>query len=254
MKKQFGRWRVLAEGTPRFDKNGQKIRYYICKCECGTAREVRMSTLRRGASQSCGCLRKEVNSKHGEHSSRLYKIHTDMKRRCTNKNTIGFHRYGGRGITYTPEWESYKAFRNWALANGYEDHLTLDRIDNDRNYEPGNCRWVSREVQANNRSDNVRIRWNGKEMNLKEWAKELDIKYSTLYSRIQDHGWSIEDAFTKEAGQYDTSRNASISWSGEEMSLVEWAEKLGMNYGTLYRRIYDHGWSIEDALTKEVRR
>ena len=198
MKKRFGRWEVLREGTPRFYKNGQKQRYFVCKCECGTVKEVRLNSLKQGTSRSCGCLNKEVNSKHGESSSRLYGIHRGMKNRCTLESMVRFHRYGGRGITYAPEWEEYETFRNWSLENGYNDHLTLDRIDNDGNYEPGNCRWITNDEQQRNRSNNVRISWNGKEKSLNEWAEELDIKYGTLYKRIYEHGWSIEDAFTKE--------------------------------------------------------
>ena len=198
MREKFGRWEVLREGTPRFYKNGRKIRYSTCKCQCGTVREIQLNSLIYGTSKSCGCLQKEVVSKHGERSSRLYRIHNGMKNRCANKSRHDFHYYGGRGITYAPEWESYETFRDWALTNGYEDHLTLDRIENDGNYEPSNCRWATMEEQQCNTSVNVRISWNGKEMCLSEWAEELGMKYDTLRSRIQTLGWSIEDAFTKE--------------------------------------------------------
>ena len=165
-------------------------------------RNVRLDSLEDGTSKSCGCLRKEVvsevNSKHGESSSRLYGIYKGMKARCTNEGRPSFHYYGGRGITYTPEWESYETFRNWSLENGYADHLTLDRINGDGNYEPKNCRWVTMKEQQRNTSNNVRISWGGEEMSLVEWAEKLGVNYSTLRSRIYQYGWSIEDAFTKE--------------------------------------------------------
>lgn len=201
MREKFGRWEVLGEGTSRFSKDGKEIKYCICQCQCGTVREVQLNSLKRGASKSCGCLQREVAAevqfKHGESFSRLYRIHGAMKSRCTHASRSDFPHYGGRGITYAPEWEDYETFRDWSLANGYEDHLTLDRIDNNGNYEPNNCRWATVEEQRCNMSSNLRINWAGKEMCLSEWARELGIDYNTLRARIKTYGWRTEEAFTE---------------------------------------------------------
>lgn len=130
--------------------------------------------------------------KHGLYRTRLNIIWNDMKQRCFNKNHSFYNRYGGRGITACDEWTAdFLVFYNWAMANGYSDKLTLDRIDNDGNYEPANCRWSTRKEQSNNRITNRALEYNGEIRTMSQWADVLGLTYDTVQNRIRQ-GWTME--------------------------------------------------------------
>lgn len=133
---------------------------------------------------------------HGMSGTRLYSIWRDMKNRCNGLKERDKKNYFERGITYCIEWEHFESFRDWALSNGYLENLTLDRINNDGNYEPKNCRWITRAEQNLNTRQNHFITYAGKTYTMKEWADILGIKYATLKSRLDCYGWTIEEAFT----------------------------------------------------------
>ena len=119
---------------------------------------------------------------------RLDVIHSNMIQRCTNPRNPAFNRYGGRGITVCEMWRNDRmAFKQWALENGYRDNLTLDRTNNDGNYEPNNCRWVSNKENCNNRSSTHYVTAFGETHSLTEWAARLNISYNTLKKRVCDH-------------------------------------------------------------------
>ncbi len=147
---RFGKYLVINSAPNR----GTAI-YYLCACDCGNTNEVRGSSLRQGKSKSCGCFRSELISMkttiHGDSKSRLFGIHTKIRHRCNNPKNNGFAAYGAVGITLCQEWEDFLVFKEWAVSNGYEDHLTIDRIDSGRGYSPDNCRWATYETQARNR-------------------------------------------------------------------------------------------------------
>ena len=179
---------------------------YLCKCECGKETIVSSYSLRTGNTKSCGCLNREIVlnriTKHGGHGTRLYRIWKNMKTRCFNKNFHTYKIYGGRGISVCKEWaESFANFEKWANANGYNDNLTIDRIDSDGNYCPENCRWVSMQEQANNTRRNHYIEYKGVKRTLSEWARHLNMPYSKLKYRIQ-RGWTLEEAFNPKDFSY----------------------------------------------------
>ena len=135
-------------------------------------------------------------AKHGYFGTRIYNTWAHMKQRCYNHKNASFKHYGAKGIKVCEEWQKFVPFCDWAISNGYDDSLTLDRIDNNKDYSPENCRWVTIEVQNNNKSDTNLITYNGKTQSIAKWAKELNIKYTTLNKRILISKMPIEKAFT----------------------------------------------------------
>lgn len=143
-----------------------------------------------------------MQKKHGLRYTRIYTIWSGMIDRCYRKSHKKYDDYGGRGISVCDEWRSdVEAFYNWAMNNGYNDSLSIDRINNNGNYEPNNCRWVTTNEQVNNRRNNRVYTLNNKTQTLKQWADEYKINYNTLISRIDDFNWDIEKALTTPAKQ-----------------------------------------------------
>ena len=196
--KRFGKLVVIK--TAGKTKNGAYL--WQCKCDCGNEIIANVGNLKNGHTKSCGCLRvnrcKTNFTKHGLEHTRLYGIWSDMRLRCYDEKNIAYHRYGGRGITICDEWKNdVKAFYDWATANGYKDSLTIDRIDNDGNYCPENCRWATVKEQASNRRSNILVTHNGKTQTMKKWANEVGTPYKVVWARMQKLGWSAERALTE---------------------------------------------------------
>lgn len=184
--KRFGRLTALYKV---YTKNKQE--YWMCKCDCGNTKIINKHNLMCDLTKSCGCLGCEIRQKfpEGERETRLYRIWTAIKERCYNCNSTNYKNYGGRGIIVCDEWKgNYLSFRAWALNNGYNDNLTIDRIDVNGNYEPENCRWATNAVQQRNKRTNHNITYNGETHCIKEWAEILGVPKSKLYSRIKRYG------------------------------------------------------------------
>lgn len=180
---KFNRLFVIEEDVD----NTHARKKYLCNCECGKTVSVFGYNLKNGNSKSCGCLQKENPNRltHGKTKSRLYNIWVDMKQRC-NKNCKSTHKYwANRGITVCGEWLKFETFYDWAHANGYKEHLTIDRIDNNGNYEPSNCKWSTYKQQANNSRSNVIVDIGGEKMNMSTWSKKLGIPYTTFVNRVK---------------------------------------------------------------------
>lgn len=137
---------------------------------------------------------------HGKRKTRLYRIWTNMKTRCINPNDPHFERYGRRGITVCDEWKNdFKAFYDWSMSNGYADDLTIDRIDNNGNYEPSNCRWVTVKEQNQNKRNVILITYDGETHTVTEWARKLNLGHDTIRQRYHK-GWTPEQCLFGKKG------------------------------------------------------
>lgn len=199
--KRFGRLLVVARTENKIFKCGASAVQYICECDCGNKVIVLGRRLQNGQTKSCGCLRREMGRKslfkHGHTNKRIYRTWVHMKERCENPNVREYKFYGARGIVVCDEWKnSFESFYDWAITNGYEDCLTIDRIDTNGNYEPSNCRWVTMKVQSNNRRCNHFITYKGQSKTVTQWAEERGINPRTVFTRL-NRGWSVERALEK---------------------------------------------------------
>ena len=137
--------------------------------------------------------KKEINLKHGMCYTRIYHIWAGMKQRCFDEKCKAYKNYGGRGITVCNRWLTFDYFLK-DMVHSYSRDLTIERINVNGNYEPSNCKWVSKTDQSNNRRSNVNVTYNGKTQNLMLWSKELKLSVTTLYQRVK-RGWNVEDLF-----------------------------------------------------------
>lgn len=204
---RFGRLVAVKRLRTDTSPSGRKYSVWLCKCDCGNNKEVRLTNLRQGTVQSCGCYAHDVRSKnaqelkigekmkkHGDANKNLplYNVWCAMKRRCYNPRVKYYALYGGRGIKVCNEWMDYLPFKEWALSNGYHQGLTLDRINCNGNYEPSNCRWVTTQEQQRNRRNNKHYDYKGKLYTVLEIANMVGLKPRTIQGRIE-RGWTIEE-------------------------------------------------------------
>ena len=175
---------------------------WLCRCDCGNETTVFSGYLRNGDTKSCGCLSndklRERRFKHGEsRRTRLYSIWIGIRKRTSGKSNEKRTKkwYTDKNIKMCEEWSDFRNFRDWSNANGYDDSLTIDRIDGNKGYSPENCRWVDWKTQTRNKSNNINITRNGETKCLKDWCTELGLKYRSICQRIT-RGWDKEKALT----------------------------------------------------------
>lgn len=180
--------------------NNHREMKWLCICDCGNMYKATSHGLTHGETVCCKeCAKRKIavsNTKHGCEPIELWHAYTNMKTRCHNPKYTLYHRYGGRGITVCNQWSnSFVAFRDWALNNGWEKGLTLDRINNDGNYCPENCKWSTVQEQSNNRRTNRMLTKGGATDTMANWSRKLNIPYYVIQRRLY-RGWNDEKALS----------------------------------------------------------
>lgn len=197
MDERFDRLVVIS----REPNNKHKQAMWKCKCDCGNVVIVQSNMLRSGHTKSCGCLQRErtgeASRTHGKSKTLLYNKWSRMIQRCTNPNIERYKCYGGRGITVCKEWKRFEEFERWAIDNGYNDNLSIDRIDVNKGYSPDNCRWATAKEQANNTTRNHYLTVRGETHTMSEWSDITGIPYTTIRARINRSHWDPERAVSE---------------------------------------------------------
>lgn len=182
---------------------------WVCQCKCGNYALVPTNALKSGLRISCGCKRggKKFSNR------RIGSIWRGIILRCNDPKYRRYEDYGGRGISVCAEWLDGEVFSKWAIENGYKDNLSIDRINNDGNYEPKNCRWTTNKVQSSNRRSTRYVKFNGKRQTYSQWETELKMNTGTIGGRIR-RGWSVSEALTTPTDRklygYVRTRNHSL--------------------------------------------
>lgn len=181
---RYGRLTIIREVEPAGSSH-KRVRRFLCRCDCGNEIICRLPNLKSGTTKSCGCYRKFVSSNrrdcHHLQNTRIYRIWCGMKRRCYNKHNEHFDRYGGRGIIVCDEWKTdFMNFYDWAMSNGYDDKLSIDRINNEGNYEPSNCRWANQKQQIVNSTATIKCSLGGNIVSLSDIADILGVSFKRI--------------------------------------------------------------------------
>jgi len=266
---RFFRLRIVREVSPLF--SGDKYRRrFECQCDCGGVNEVLLENLRAGLVRSCGCLaaerRVECKTIHGGAGTPEFRSWVSMRRRCNNPNNKSYHHYGGRGVRVCKRWDSFANFLADMGLRPPGDRISIDRINNNGDYKPSNCRWADPKVQANNRRSSIRIRYKGRVIGLSEASAISGIPENTLAARI-NRGWGTipametplktqysklkrepkaPKAYRKRTGFYRL-----LTLNGVTKHASEWGRVLGISTNNIYNRI-GLGWSDEKILTTPV--
>lgn len=262
---KYGRLTLTGKTFKQQSSDGYFRTMVEAVCECGDVKGYQLKYLIRGDTKSCGCHRKDtlatIATKHHLSKHPLYSVYQDMIRRCYKSNCKSFPDYGGREIPITvcDEWKNdVKAFYDWGIANGWEKGLDLDRRENDGNYEPLNCRFVTRQVSNSNTRRNVIITAWGETKTATEWAndKRCNVNSRTLLGRFKKGRWKPEEAITtpsngnKKAFSRIISTVRYITAWGETKGLMDWVEdeRCNVGYSGLKIRL-NKGWIPEDAIS-----
>lgn len=244
---RFGRLVVLERDYHK--QHPAETSRWLCQCDCGKITSALSNNIQRGITTSCGCLREEnrttANRKFApeeqETMRRLYTVWRNMLSRCENSADQSYHQYGGRGITVCDDWHDSIVFRRWAIETGWQDGLTIDRIDCDGNYDPSNCRWTTPLMQANNRRNSIFVAEN---LSLKDYCRENDLNdrdYNRIRNRLRHYQLPIADALTNQ-----NKRERSL--------LHEICDYLGFDYKKVHKLKSYYDLSEKEAIERYAER
>lgn len=266
---EFGRLTVVDVGT---DIRTGRV-YGVCRCVCGTLKKVRYDALTRGGAMSCGCLQVEASTTHGMTNSGHYGRWRHMMDRCYSPTHEKFAHYGGRGITVCDAWHDVAVYVA-QLPRGYKKGAELDRIENDKGYEPSNVRWSTSKQNNDNRRNSVRLSLKGKTQSQKDWARELGVSDVMIHTRMKRLGWSEEKALSTPTLTLDrvvrkankarwaghetkgkpapktARRRLSVEYQGKPHTMADLSALCGISTKDLRRRIVELGWPVERAIVK----
>ncbi len=235
---RFGRLTVIRRGPSGTQRHAR----WWCECDCGKACSLAFSTnLLKGHTKSCGCLAKP----HGGWRTPEYKAWGSLRHRCSNPNARNYYLYGGRGIRVCDRWASFENFLADMGPRPSSGH-SIDRLDVNGNYEPGNCAWRTCSQQQRNKRNSLFITHNGETLHVREWAERTGIHTDTLRCRILKLKWSTDRAFSMPQHTYQ--RGLCISYQGETLSVSAIAKREGVVKQTLHKYITKKGIPVEDAL------
>lgn len=225
-------------------------RYWLCECSCGKKTSVVGTKLVSGHTKSCGHLAsKGVPPTHGDTESREYRIWTDIKQRCCNPKRDAYYRYGGRGIKICDRWkDDYAAFLA-DMGRAPDPKAQIDRIDNDGDYCPENCRWVSQAENKRNKANTRYVEYQGRRMRVAEWADELGVPVRLLNLRYS-RGWAPDEIISGKRLTAPPPRKTArwIEHEGQRKTLTEWAAEIGVPMKKLHGQL-SRGWSLSDAMS-----
>lgn len=207
--KIYGRLTVVS-----FSRKGNKYNWN-CICSCGSTTTVQSGNLKNGHTKSCGCLNREVLITHGESidnkTTKEYRAFRHILERCYKATHESYANYGGRGIKVCDRWRN--SFENFLTDMGRapSSKHSIDRKENDGNYEPGNCRWATKKEQQNNTRSCKMLSYKGKTQTLSNWCSELNLRYSTIRSRIYEYGWTLDEALQIKITKQQRVKNRNVT-------------------------------------------
>lgn len=239
--KVFGNLTVVRFVAIR-QHNDNRNTMWECSCVCGNITLVVGANLSSGHTKSCGCT---VGEFHGKTNTRLYNIWKGMRNRCNNTNEYAYKYYGERGIKVCTRWDKYSNFYA-DMSPKYIPGLTIERRDNNNGYSPENCYWATMDEQANNRSNNRIILFDGKQYTLSQASKVFNISRRVIESRLDRYRWSVEKTLTTPA-KHVTARIFTIN--GKNYKLSQVCKLYGADVKLVKQRLR-YNWTIEDALTQ----
>lgn len=231
-----------------FAKKSKSHSFWYCECDCGSIITITSCSLVTGT-KSCGCLQQKTVSvtsrKHGHSVNYIitptYRAWMALRNRCMNPNNKSYADYGGRGIRVCERWDD---FNNFLEDMGERpDGMSIDRKDNNGNYEPGNCRWATKKEQANNKRSNVAIMYNNQSMTISEWADVVGIDAQVIGLRLR-RGWSIERSLTTSESDSRASLSRFLEYGGECLTVTQWANKMNIDAKFIFKRLY-LGWDVD---------